>query len=386
MMVIFAALALFWLISSLFHVASMGLVARRLSHGRRPLEVRRGGGLVSLVRPVCSIDPHIVAALTSGFVLDDPAYELIFCAHASDDQAVPVVQRLMADYPGVPAKLLVGDTISSGNPKLDNIAKSWPELAGEWVVFCDDNIVLPVNYLSQLFEVWGPNTGVVSSIHVGSEPADFGAEVECAFLNGYQARWHIFATVANHGFAHGKTMMLRRRDLADFGGIEGLGSEIAEDVAVTKFCRARGLAVNALRLPVVQPIGRRSGAEVFYRQSRWARVRRSCYPLAYVLELLSGGLFPIVAAGVLAHLMGVPVVYAVIGQALFWYVSELIFLAIAGWHLTWLTLPASIVRDMMIPVIWLSAWRNGSFKWRDRTMQTGLAAVGEASSPARVTR
>ena len=62
----------------------MALVARRLSHGRRPLDVRRGAGLVSLVRPVCSIDPQIVIALTSGFVLDDPAYELIFCAHASD--------------------------------------------------------------------------------------------------------------------------------------------------------------------------------------------------------------------------------------------------------------------------------------------------------------
>ena len=54
---------------------------------------------VSLVRPVCGLENHIEDTLRSAFDLDYPRYEIIFCAAAASDSALPLVRRLIADHP-----------------------------------------------------------------------------------------------------------------------------------------------------------------------------------------------------------------------------------------------------------------------------------------------
>src|SRR5438034_10327355 len=63
---------------------------------------------VSLVRPVCGLENHIEQTLRSAFELDYPRYEIIFCAATANDAAVPLVKRLIAEHPHIPARLLVG--------------------------------------------------------------------------------------------------------------------------------------------------------------------------------------------------------------------------------------------------------------------------------------
>jgi ceramide glucosyltransferase len=40
---------------------------------------------------------------------------------------------------------------------------------------------------------WRRDTGVVCSVPIASRPANFWAELECAFLNTFQARWEYAA-------------------------------------------------------------------------------------------------------------------------------------------------------------------------------------------------
>ena len=90
-------------------------------------------------------------------------------------------------------------------------------------------------------------------------PRGFWAELECAFLNTYQARWQYAADSLGHGFAQGKTMLVRRRDLAQAGGIQALAEEIAEDAAATKLVRRRACAPASSMRPSA---------------SRWVSARR----------------------------------------------------------------------------------------------------------------
>src|SRR5262249_32433228 len=73
---------------------------------------------VSLVRPVCGMENHIEETLRSAFHLDYPRYEIIFCAATANDAAAPLVRRLIAAHPHVPARLLIGNETISDNPKL----------------------------------------------------------------------------------------------------------------------------------------------------------------------------------------------------------------------------------------------------------------------------
>src|SRR5262245_2893738 len=107
------------------HLASVLVALARLrswtAHGA---ELRLDGG-VSIIRPVCGLENFTEATLESAFLLDHPRYEIVFCVARATDPVVPVVQRLMAAHPHVPARLLVGNDRISANPKLNNIVKGW---------------------------------------------------------------------------------------------------------------------------------------------------------------------------------------------------------------------------------------------------------------------
>ena len=97
---------------------------RGLHYGKQRLGAGAGAAHdvhgVSLVRPVCGLENHIEDTLRSAFDLDYPRYEIIFCAAAANDSALPLVRRLIADHPHVPAQLLIGNDPISENPKLNN--------------------------------------------------------------------------------------------------------------------------------------------------------------------------------------------------------------------------------------------------------------------------
>ncbi len=247
---------------------------------------------VSIVLPVCGIENYIEDTLRSAFRLDYPRYELIFCASRPDDPAVPLVQRLMADHPWIDARLLTGNERISDNPKLNNVFKGWRETAYPFVAICDSNVLLPRDYIQRLLSKFDPQTGLVCSPPIGCWPDGFFAEVECAMLNNYQARWQCFADAVGFGFAQGKTLFWRKSDLERAGGIRALAAESAEDAACTKIVRNLGLRVQLMEPPVRQPLGFRRAVDVWKRQRRWARLRRASFPLYFSVEIFSGSLRP----------------------------------------------------------------------------------------------
>ncbi len=108
----------------------------------------------------------------------------------------------------------------------------------------DSNVLMPRDYLQRLLARLAPDTGLLCAPPIGCLPHGFWAEVECAFLNTYQARWQYAADTVGLGFAQGKTMLWRRADLEQAGGIRALGAEIAEDAAATKVVRRAGRRVR----------------------------------------------------------------------------------------------------------------------------------------------
>lgn len=335
---------------------------------------------VSIIRPVCGIDHFDELTLRSTFELRSQPYEIIFCAASESDPAVPLVRRLIKNYPHIPAQLLIGDERPTSNPKLNNIVKGWKAARYPWIVLADNNVWMRPNYLDDLFASFGENTGLVCSPPIGSKPKGFWAELECAFLNTYQARWQSAADTIGLGFAQGKSMLWRRDLLDEAGGIEALGGEIAEDAAATKIVRARGLNVRLVDRPFEQPLGPRTLRQVWDRQVRWARLRRATFQLFYVPEVLAGGLFPVLAAFIAAPLFDIDPLLASVALALVWYGAEALLAAAAGWHLSAISPLSWLLRDVLLPGLWLEGWAGDKFVWRGNDMS--VATSGNA--PARV--
>jgi ceramide glucosyltransferase len=365
------------------HLASIGLAAARFRRGDRLPPPSGPADPVTIIRPVCGLEPFIEETLASGFALHHPEYELIFCAERPDDPAVEVVRRLMAEHPGTAARLLVGVDRISGNPKLNNCAKGWRAARHDWIVLADSNVLMPPDHIRRLMSSWRPDTGVVCSPPLGTRPDGFWAEVECAFLNTFQARWQYAAEGVGSGFAHGKTMLLRRGLLEAKGGIQALAAEVAEDAAVTKLVRDAGLRVHLVDTPFEQPLGRRSARQVWTRQARWARLRRATFPAHFASEVLSGAALPLVA-GAYAAAAGGRSVSAVAAILLaLWYGAEAALARGRGWHLSWRLLAACLVRDCLIPPIWVCAWAGGKVVWRGKAVEVRSASHRGSPPPDR---
>jgi ceramide glucosyltransferase len=329
---------------------------------------------VTIVRPVCGLDNFLEETLRSSFELAYPDYEVILCVASARDPAIAVVEALIAAYPQVRARLLVGDDRVSANPKLNNCVKGWRVARHGWIALADSNVLMPPDYIQRLLVAWKPDTGLVCSPPAGCRPDGFWAGLECAFLNAYQARAQYFADTLGFGFAQGKTMLWRRGDLEAAGGIKALGAEIAEDAASTKLVRGAGLRVRLVDRPFGQPLGRRRMTEVWRRQTRWARLRRACFPLFFVPEILGGAVFPLAAAGYTAHAAGVSVPATIVALALAWYGAEAAMVKLARWHFTPLYPVQALLRDLLLPALWIDAWVGTEFEWRGNQMSIATDA------------
>jgi ceramide glucosyltransferase len=364
------AAATFCIATIAIHIASVVIAALRLRR-RTPGEPasRQNLPAVSLVRPLCGIDNHAADTLSSTFALDYPRCEILFCVASAKDPVVALIEAMMAEHVGAGAKLLIGDERVSPNPKLNNVLKGWRAASHDWIVLADANVLMPHDYIERLFAGWREDTGLVASPPIGAQPQGFWAELECAFLNTYQARWQYIADAFGLGFAQGKTMLWRRADLERAGGIEALAKEVAEDAASTKIVRGAGLKVRLVDRPFAQPLGYRSAAEVWNRQLRWARLRRASFFVYFLPEALSGGVLPMLALSVVAPAFALPPALSVVFLGLFWYGAETLLAVTAGWHVSARYPLHCLARDLLLPVLFVSALRGDDFVWRGNEMQ-----------------
>src|ERR1700745_2067014 len=154
----------------------------------------------------------------------------------------------------------------------------------------DRNFLMPRDYIEPLLAAWRADTGVVSSPPAGGRPQGFWAELECAFLNTYQLRWQYTSAAIGLGFAQGKSILYRRSQIDEAGGIRLLAAEAAEDAATTKVVRDLGLRVRLVDAPFEQPLGYRSAGEVWARQLRWAKLRQGSFLRDSSLGIFGGRL------------------------------------------------------------------------------------------------
>lgn len=375
--VLFAVLAL--------HLGTMALVLwRRARRAATPPNAPTELPFICLLRPVCGLDPFDAETLASSFTLDYPNYEVVFCAADPKDPVIGLVQRLIAGFPDVRARILIGEEKITANPKLNNLQKGWVATQAQWIAMADSNLLLPKSYLRELVATWLDGTGLVTSPPLGDRAEGLWGAVECAFLNTNQARWQLAADALGVGFAQGKTMFWQRETLEAVGGLKALGRKLAEDVTATKVVREAGGKVRLVDAPYAQPIGRRAARAVWDRQLRWARVRRDGFKSLFALEIFNGPALGLVAALGLGLMLGA-VLPALIAFLVIWYGSEALFARAMGWGEGLRDIAAYVLRDAMLPALWLITWIRPGFVWRGTVMGAeprAQKALPKASPPA----
>ena len=322
---------------------------------------------VSILKPLCGLDPHGYESLRSHCLQDYPQYEIVFGVSNSGDPAVAAVEQLIREFPNIPIRLVVCPSVFGMNFKVNNLLQMLPAANYSYMVINDSDINVPPDYLRQVIGPLEDRTvGVVTCLFRGVAAGNTGSLLEsmaiaCDFVPGV-----LCAKELENGihFAMGSTMALHRDVLEQIGGFQGIADYLADDYEIGYRVSNAGLRVAIADCVVEHYIPKYSWATFFQHQLRWARTIRSCRPEGYAGMMFTFALPWSILALATAASLRVAWLLVLISFAL-----RLMIMVVSGFFVLrdrqvfrslWL-LP---IRDFITLAVWILSYTGSSVVWR----------------------
>lgn len=327
----------------------------------------------SIVAPLAGIHDASEAYIGRLAELARAGAEVLICVASERDEAVA---RVRAQWPGAP--ILFGND-STFNPKLNNVRKGLEAASRPVVALCDAGVALTAGDLVTAAAQLSDKVGLVLALKAGERPENFAAEMECAYLNGHQARFLLAADRLGMPVASGGVTILTRDVLERIGGHQGFLNYIADDYSVVRTVRDRvGRTTWLANVMPRLPLGRRRWSDIWRRQVRWGSTRLNLPTEVKALVLLEpaigwlasglAGSAALIACDVGAGTLAL----ALAAHTIAWFAAEAWF--VRGYRLpfgprAW---AAALVREALVPVLAAQAWHGRHrINWRGTNLAAG---------------
>ncbi len=297
-----------YLSAVLFAAAAVGLAAllaqcaslRR--HVRGPAAVPRSQPPISILKPLCGLDDALEENLARFAALDYPEYEVVLGVRSASDAAWSVARAAARRWPGrFRAVLQRGEP--GMNPKVNQLVTLARAARHDVLVVSDSNVRVAPGYLSEIAALLeDASVGLVTHAIVGVGEERLGSLMDHLHLAGSVAPGVVAAKrLAGRDIVVGKSMALRRGDLARMGGFEAVKDVLAEDYVMgLMVSRVLGKRVAVGRLPIENVSAGRTVGEFAARYQRWSVLQRQAVgPWVYAsMALLNPVLLAAIAVAV----------------------------------------------------------------------------------------
>jgi ceramide glucosyltransferase len=255
---------------------------RRFARSRPP---RTGfAPAVSVLKPLCGLEPKLYENLRSFFQLDYPGVQILFGVRDAGDPARGVAERLKAEFPQADVTIVVDGRQYGANPKLSNLINMIAAARHDVLVLSDSDIRVPPDYLARVVAPLGePRVGAVTCAYT----AHPGTPRLAARMASLQINdWFLPSVLVASGlgevdFCMGSTIALRRDALQALGGFRALRDVLADDYEIGRRLVDRGYRI-ALSECVVDTVANEIDMkELLRHELRWARTIRTVRPLGF---------------------------------------------------------------------------------------------------------
>ena len=239
---------------------------------------------VTILKPVHGAEAGLYENLRSFCEQDYGGdVQVLFGVHDAGDPAVPIVQRIIAEYPGRALALCVTTDRRGPNPKIANLMGMEARIAHDVVVIADSDIAVPRDYLVRtVAELDRSGVGVVTYLYRGDVRGGVWARLAAMAID-YHFLPNVLVGLAA-GLARpcfGATIALKRQTLAAIGGFHAFLAHLADDNAIGVAVRRAGLRVTIPPLVVRHTCAERDAGELLRHELRWARTLRAASPWGY---------------------------------------------------------------------------------------------------------
>jgi ceramide glucosyltransferase len=361
----------------------IGAVMRRRS--RPPPSLNRAPR-VSILKPLSGQDDDLDANLESFADIDYPSFEILLGVASASDAACPAARRFIGRHPKLDVRLVYTDPDAAVNPKVAQLIGLDRASTGDVYVISDSNVRVRSGYLwSLVAELSDPRVGMVTSLFSGEGERTLGAALENLQICASTAPGYVAANaVLTRQLTVGKSMAVRRRDLAELGGFTPVGAVLAEDHALGRRFLDAGFLVRTSLFAVENRNVACGVARTVERHTRWSKMRRALFPAGFFVEPV---LTPVIVASWGAVLVPDRRTAAALGVC--WLLQTVSALAavrvLRGRWLAWWYAPLEVVRSYLMFFCWVRAVVSRRIEWRGHafTLTRGSVIVRETSASAR---
>lgn len=332
----------------------------------RPEEPKDFTPPVSILKPVRGLDREAYENYASFCKQDYPEFEIIFNVTDENDPAIPVIERVIRDFPDVQIRLLTGAEQLGTCNKVNKLVRMVREARYDIFVISDSDIRVGPGYLRAVVAPFhDPKVGAVTCLYRGLTDGSLASELEALgntsdFDAGVLAAWRLGGV----DFALGATMATTRRRLAEIGGFEALVDHFSDDFELGNRIHKLGYRVEITTFPVYTVFPKQMLSECFRHQVRWTLTMRHSQPWGHFGLVFTHGLPWVILAAALAPTAAISAAYiaayVILRGAMAW--------AVGVWGVGDPLLRRRMwmvpLRDAFAFIVWLTSFFQRTIEWR----------------------
>jgi ceramide glucosyltransferase len=352
--------------------AYLGLALLRVAQWRPAPPSEPSLPPVSLLVPLFGAPPRLAECLGTLLAQDYAGeVQVVFGLHHVDDPARPVVERLMAEWPGRDFTLVVDPRRAGPNPKNCNLANMVPAARHDVLVMVDSDVLAPPDLLAILAATLTADTriGLATCPYRGIAGASLWSRLGGLYIDDWFIP-SVLVDVARRDmdFAYGAAIAVTRQALAAAGGFEAMAAAVAQDYVIGHAVSRAGFTVRLAPCIVGTIVAEDTAARLFAHELRWNRTIRAVRPLDHGLSIVTSPLLPFLLLALPSWSPG-----AVMGGAgLLLVLRGLLHLLLRRRlplepRSLWL-LP---VRECFNALVWAVSLTGRRIRWGDQVMVTG---------------
>jgi ceramide glucosyltransferase len=322
---------------------------------------------VSILKPVRGLDPEAYENFASFCRQDYPEYEILFCVGDRSDPVLPVIEKLMADFPACNIRLLYGSGRNATNDKVAKLARLTQEARYEVLVINDSDVRAEPGYLRKVVAPLADQTvGAVTCFYVPTEETNALQKLQSVgMLSDFYPGILVGRQLDGVKFALGPTMVSTRARVAEFGGFEAIENRPGDDLLFGRLIAENGHEVRLLHywVDTVPDFG--SLRDLVLKRLRWMVVMRNMRPWGHMGLIFTLGLpWSLIGLAIApTRLIGLGYI------GLYFAFRLLTTLLICSWGLRqrFRLIYAFLIPlwDALATCIWLASFTRNTIRWRN---------------------
>src|ERR1700732_257939 len=134
---------------------------------------------VSILKPILGLDRETYENYASFCNQEYPEFEILFCVGDERDLAIPVIEKLIADFPQRAIRLLVGSEPLGVSDKVNKLCSMVRDARNDIVIVSDSDVRVDPGFLRAVVKPFSdPKVGGVTCLYRGLTDGGFAADLE----------------------------------------------------------------------------------------------------------------------------------------------------------------------------------------------------------------